>query len=340
MKIPGRRPFALPSRAAARAAELPLPAPASPGAAGHAFGDVRVHAPVLQRQPAPAPAAAAPAAAALPSAEELTKRLARCIGVWETNRGKDDPNPTESTLDTVAGVKASMATIEQATMAYSITALKKHKTLRDAATPALTKAELNKAEARVLKVDDLLAAVSKASKKGTTPDDFIKAEAALIADSGLSDADVRTMFSAVTLKGTIDAASTESKKEKKDADRAKKVQEAIDAIPAADRLGLGEGSLRAYINKTSKWGENKAAWHRKAVAGMTGDVATRIEAVAVSDSGTGLAIPVIRSRVDAQLAKTPKPSLEEIVKAVAQQNNPGEAKYGDNVWATYKRLYP
>jgi hypothetical protein len=41
-----------------------------------------------------------------------------------------------------------MATIEQATMPYAITALKKHKSLRDKATPPLTMAELNNAEAR------------------------------------------------------------------------------------------------------------------------------------------------------------------------------------------------
>src|ERR1041384_883256 len=49
---------------------------------------------------------AAPAAA-LPTAEELTSRISNCIGIWETNRGGDAPNPQESSLDTVAGVKAS-----------------------------------------------------------------------------------------------------------------------------------------------------------------------------------------------------------------------------------------
>ena len=37
---------------------------------------------------------------------------------------KEQPAPRESALDTVAGVHASMATIEQATMPYAITALK------------------------------------------------------------------------------------------------------------------------------------------------------------------------------------------------------------------------
>ena len=51
---------------------------------------------MLSRQTAAAPAA-------LPTAEELTSRISNCIGVWETNRGGDAPNPQESSLDTVAG---------------------------------------------------------------------------------------------------------------------------------------------------------------------------------------------------------------------------------------------
>ena len=50
--------------------------------------------------------------------------------MWETNRGGDAPNPQESSLDTVAGVKASMATIEQATMPYALDALRRHVSLR------------------------------------------------------------------------------------------------------------------------------------------------------------------------------------------------------------------
>jgi len=294
------------------------------------------------------------------SADELTRRIARCIGIWETNRGKDDPAPRESTLDTVAGVHASMATIEQATMPYAITALKTHSELRDKASPPLTMKELNDAEARCTAVVTLLSSVASASAGGQKPDDFITANAAAILATGLSNSDVKTMFSAVTLKGTIDTAHTsvetaestakaEAAKEKKTPKeqatkgknaKDKAMKDAIGAIPAADRLGLGEGSLKAYINKPKNWGENRAGWQRKAVAAMPGNVGTRIEAVAVSESGTALAIPTIKSRVDAQLAKKPVPSREDIVKTVAQKNNPNETGYGKHVWETYERLYP
>jgi hypothetical protein len=97
--------------------------------------------------------------------------------------------------------------------------------------------------------------------------------------------------------------------------------------------------LKAYTNKPANWGENRAGWQRKAVAAMPNDIGGRIEAVAVSDKGTALAIPTIKTRVNAELAKKPVPTLGNIVKTVAQQNNPGEAGYGDHVWETYQRLY-
>src|SRR5438067_352922 len=290
----------------------------------------------------------------------LTARIARCVGIWETNRGGTDPAPRESALDTVAGVHASMATIEQATMTYAITQLKSHKDLRDLATPPLTMAELNAAEARCIAVVTLLGLVAAASAAGQTHAAFITANAAAITASGLSNADVQTMFSAVTLKSTLDTAHTNvdsagttakataaaaGKTPKKQASeekkaKAKALKDEIAAIPAADRLGLGKGSLKAYINKPANWGENRAGWQRKAVNAMAGDVGRRIESIAISRGGTALAIPAIRSRVDAQFARKPVPSTEQIVKTVAQQNNPGEANYGQHVWEIYQRLYP
>ena len=244
-------------------------------------------------------------------------------------------------------------------MQYAITALKGHKELRDKASPPLTLKELNDAETRCTAVVTLLSSVGNASAKGEKPDDYIKNNAATIAATGLSNDDVKTMFSAVTLKSTLNAARTtaeaegkaardQAAKEKKtskqqaaDEEEAKQkaVKKAIDAIPTTDRLGLGEGSLKAYTNKPANWGENRAGWQRKAVGLMAGKVGERIEAVAVSDKGTALATPVIKSRVDAEFAKKPVPSEEEIVRAVAEKNNPGEANYGQHVWETYDRLY-
>ena len=234
----------------------------------------------------------------------------------------------------VAGVNASMATIEQATMPYAITALKGHKTLRDKADPPLTSKDLNDAEARCIAVSALLNAVAGAAAKGTKPDDFIKDNAAAVTGTGLSDGDVKTMFDAVALKSTIDTLHADVAAKKQS------TQEAIKSIPQADRLGIGEGSLSAFINDPRKWGENKAPWQRQGVNAMPGDVGKRIDSVATSESGAALASAVVRTRVDAQRAKQPVPGEEEIVKAVSQQNNPGEADYGENIWKTYHRLYP
>ncbi len=381
----------------------------------------------------------------LPSADELANRIVRCIGIWETNRGENNPNPKESTLDTVAGVHASMATVEQATMPYAIGAFKKHKKLRDGANPPLTMKEINAAEARCVAVVTLLDLVKKASLKGNDVDTFIKNNASKISDTGLSNDDVKTMFSAIPLEIKISNGKLKNDMDKKtntfeellklvkkasqegthvdtfiknnaskisdtglsnddvktmfsafsdqikinkshDDEKQKisqklkdhnlsnlekkKLKEALDQIskrkklektleqifeqqkkdyfkktmdaiiPERDRLGLGLGSLKAYIEKPDKWGENRAGWQRKAVTAMPEDVAKRIESVAVSNNGTALAILVIQDRVNFQLGKKPLPNEDEIVKTVATQNNPLEKNYGENVWKTYHRLYP
>ncbi|MBE2314921.1 hypothetical protein DVA67_002975 [Solirubrobacter sp. CPCC 204708] len=281
---------------------------------------------MLSRQAAPA------AAATLPSAEELTSRIANCIGIWETNRGGDAPNPQESSLDTVAGVKASMATIEQATMPYALDALRRHVSLRNLAEPPLTREEIDAAILRVQAVPTLLTAITTAAAAGTSPDDFIRDRQAQITPTGLSDEHVRTMFSAVELKETIDTKHGELGK-------TKTAKQAAEEIPEGDRLGLGVGSLTSYIRTPRNWGENRAAWQRLAVNLMPGNVGERVNAVATSSGGTALAGPVVRGRVDAQLAQTPRPTEQQIVERVAQQNNPNETGYGANVWATYQRIY-
>ncbi len=284
---------------------------------------------LLARQGAP-PDAPPP----LPSAAILTNRLAQSIGVWETNRGGDEPNPTESRLRTVSGIRASMATIEQATMPYAIDALRQHAALRARAEPPLTMAELNAAAGRTNAVRTLMDQVQAAANAGTAADDWIDANDAVIAPTGLDAAHVRTMFEAVDLRATIGAAHTRVA-----AGNSTAAAEAA-AVPAEDRLGLNEASLRTYIRNTRTWGENRAAWQRLAVQRMADDVGQRIEAVAVADDGTALAAPVIHGRVDAQLAQDPQPTEEQLVRTVGGMNNPGEANYGANVWATYQRLFP
>jgi hypothetical protein len=275
------------------------------------------------------------AVATLPSAEELTTRISNCIGVWETNRGGDAPAPTESSLDTLATVKASMATIEQATMPYALDALRRYASLRKLASPELTKQEIDDAIARTTAVKTLLDAVKTAADAGTSADDFIKAQQGTITPSGLSDDNVKTMFAGVELKKTIDTKHGElGGKEKKTG------KSLAEEIPETDRLGLGVGSLSAYIKDPKKWGENRAAWQRLAVDTMPGQVGARINSVATSSGGTALAGPVVRARVDAELAKDPKPTEEALVKTVGAKNNPGETGYGDSIWTTYQRLYP
>src|SRR3954466_6687498 len=116
----------------------------------------------------------------LPSAAVLTARLARCIGIWETNRGGDNPEPKESALDTVAGVHASMATIEQATMPYALDAFARFKALRDAASPALAPEKIASANEVCAAVVELLSSVSRSARRRQSPDDFIRTNAPAI----------------------------------------------------------------------------------------------------------------------------------------------------------------
>ena len=284
----------------------------------------------------PAPAAAAPA---LPSADVLTSRISNCIGVWETNRGGDAPSPTESSLDTLATVKASMATIEQATMPYALDALRKYASLRKLASPELTKEEINDAIARDDRGQDAARRGQDGRRRGARPP---------TTSSRPSRARSRRPGSATTTCARCSAGSSSRRRstrkhghvgEGKGKDK-KTGKSLAEEIPEADRLGLGTGSLSAYIKDPKKWGENRAAWQRLAVDNMPGEVGARINSVATSSGGTALAGPVVKARVDAELAKDPKPSEEELVKTVGAKNNANETGYGDNIWATYQRLYP
>ena len=279
---------------------------------------------------------------AMPSAEELTRRLVQAIGVWETNRGGTAPRPRESELQTVAGVRASMATVEQATMPYLVTALGQHSELRALATPPLTADEVTAAQTRINAVDALLRSVGASARAGTTADDFIQANAAQITAAGLSNDNVRTMFRAVALQATVTEAHerVEHQRPPPGESRPRTAAQEAAAIPEAQRLGISERSLTRYVADTRIWGENRAAWERLAVQQMPNNVGARIESVALANQGTALAAVVVRDRVNAQLARTPPPTEEQLVRAVATQNNPHEAGYGANIWATYQRLFP
>jgi hypothetical protein len=289
-------------------------------------GNARVSA-LLQRQETRV------AAPPLPSAEVLAERIAQAIGVWETNREGDAPNPRESELGNVVGVPGNMATLEQATMQYALDAFSRYASLRNRANPPLTRAEIAAALERVRAVERLLGAVDAAVRAGTVPDDFIEAERALIDATGLGDDHVRTMFAAVGLRARVREGHARVQS------RQSTLREEARAIPEEDRLGIGVGSLTSYIRTPKNWGENRAAWQRLAVQLMPDDVARRIEEVSEAGGGTALAVRVVRRRVDAALRRTPAPSEEDVVRSVGTLNNPGEEGYGDNIWATYRRLF-
>lgn len=270
----------------------------------------------------------------MPAPEIMGDRIAFCIGIYETNRGGDKPIPKESDLDTVAGIKASMATNEQATMDYALDKFLQFEELRKAAVPALTVSELRAGIACCKAVEKLLREVQSAKEAGSAPSAFIAAEAKLIQSAFVDAIDVGTMFDAETLRKRVFDLHELVKKGKI------KLDDAVKSIPKGDRMGIGGGSLKAYIRKTGNWGENRAAWKRLAVGNMPDALRDRLETVATSGDGDTIAKPVSRSRVAAALKQNPRISETDLVLVVAQQNNPGEAGYADNVLAIYNRLYP
>lgn len=255
------------------------------------------------------------------------------MGIWETNRGGDRPKPTESDLTTVTGVHASMKSCVQATMPYAIDAIRKYPVLRPIASPQLTMQELNAAEGCCQAVDKLLIKINAAAGASQSPSNFIKKSAADIKASYLDEGDVLRMFASVGLRSKVDVLRSKTKPDK--ASR----QKAAESIPETERLGLDIPSLMAYILKSANWGENGAAWKRKAVGMMPGDLGARIESVAIADDGMALASPVVSSGVVSELTKTPVRSEQSIVENVAQQNNPRELGYGANVWKIYSAIY-
>ena len=200
------------------------------------------------------------------SPSDLITRIARCIGIYETNRGGDEPAPKESALDTVSGVHASMATIEQATMPYAVDAFDRYSSLRAAASPQLTASEIAAATACCGAVSRLLSAVAAAYAAGTTADAFIAGQQAAIDATALRDVDVQVMFRAVGLKQVIDQLNAQVEANQITLDAA------VASISPAQALGLGAGSLKSYIRTPRYWGENGAAWQRKAVDALPSHV--------------------------------------------------------------------
>jgi hypothetical protein len=289
-------------------------------------------------------------------ASRITYNLVRAIGVYETNRASDllIVKPRQSDLRTVAGVRANLATYEQATIPYVIDALLGDPALRrntDADDPLrhepIEPAELRRARARVQNVDKLVDAVYAAYKanpvtSGAPVETFIAANAGLIASTGLSQANVRTMFASAELRATVFAAIDRIEA------RTSTIQAELAKIPVDKRLGLPDGSLRGYLKRKTNWGEHKAAWKRLAVQRFPDSLGQRIEAFGNPDDPLALASSVVLKRVLSALngvrcasstALCDQLTEREIIIKVATRNNPKEKGYAQGVLKIYCKFF-
>ena len=268
-----------------------------------------------------------------PGAETLTDRIANCVGVWETNRGGDAPNLTESSFDTVAGVKASMATVEQATKPYALDALRRNASLRKLARrapPSRRSTTRSPARRRSNPADG----VKTAADAGTTADDFIKAQQATIIPTGSSTTTPPPCSAPSTLKNTIDTkhGETGGKKQEDPKQAAGEIPRPTASAwaPVADLLHprpeeVGRESRRLAAPRGRPDARRRRHPHQR-----RRDVLRRHRARRPRH-------PRPRGRRTGH--KGPEPHRGSAGQRRAAKNNPNETGYGDNIWATYQRLY-
>jgi hypothetical protein len=285
---------------------------------------------------------------------ELGANLIQAIGVEETNPNGTEPKAVRSGLGTVVGIPASLPTVHQAITVNALTALKLNEALRrnvDASQPfrdrALTKVEVSKAEDRAKAVARLLKLIREVPALTDAQIDKIAVSPRLLTSAGVSADNVRTMFRAVGLKKTIDAAHDRVKSKIRTPAEKAALDAEVALILPADRLGIGEGSLRAYIRNPANWGENKASWERLAVLNLPNNLGKRIEAFATANEGYAIAsVNVTKWLNDAYAAAgctiasgtCPQLTERDLVITVAKRQN-ARADYPDKVLAQYCRLF-
>ncbi len=59
----------------------------------------------------------------------------------------------------------------------------------------------------------------------------------------------------------------------------------------------------------------------------------------MADDGLALASPVVAGHVAEAISK-PAMTEQAVVESVARRHNPREQLYGENVWKTYRHIYP
>lgn len=293
--------------------------------------------------------------------EVITQQLLEAIRVRE-NR----PNQlTESELTTVAGIPASMATFEQATIGYTLDALRDYSAFRGFGTGdpndtltawPLYMSDINQGYQRVNATRDLLTAVNNAVAAGLyTPEEFIGHNTSLFVSTGLSVEDVRTMYRAVPLRAQVaDAHARVVAASSNENVQVQLADQEVAQIPVADRLGIRAVDLRRYIVEGNIWAENNRAWERKAVRTLPNNLGYKFEARAVYGGGRYMAQLVIQSRVQNRIAQagcggpgTLCLSIDEatVVRYVAAANHAGVAganspagvAYGAQVLTIYCR---
>lgn len=254
----------------------------------------------------------------------------------------------ESELDTVAGIPASMATVEQATIGYVLDAVRDHSNLRsygDPTNPALQlpiyQTDIDRGYAKIQATRDLLDAVAAAARAGElNVEEFIGHNINLFLAVGLPVEDVRTMYRAVPLRDRVLAAAARVDSGASTADQE------VAQIAVDDRLGVSAADLRRYIQEPTFWLEHRRAWERKAMRTLPNNFGYRLEAIAVAGQGRAMADQVYRARVHRAMAELRCTGegrfcydvTEDLVVLLAAATNNAGTNYGPEVLTIYCRI--
>ena len=276
----------------------------------------------------------------------LTESVLIAIAQKETHQ-----KAVESHMQTSAGVKASYPSQVQATVGWTLTALKK---LSPASRKkfGVTLKDLRAAEKRARAAGDLW---STTMESGDKPIAELKKDGAIkkaLTDSGLTETDLGRMVDFRDLRKamseTADAELAEATEKKgKPLDYSERnsiykgVGREVAKSDANKRIKMGHVSIRSHIRqdkepkRSAMWREDMAGWQRKAVE--AGPKGAEIKKAATDDSGLALGRARIGDIVKDYVGANPKATDEQVVRHAAKKHNPGSRNYQRDVVKIWRK---
>jgi hypothetical protein len=302
-------------------------------------------------------------------AEKMTEQILHAVTLTETN-GKAIP----SRLHTSAGLRASYENKVQATAIRAVDHIGRHKNVMEDFD--IDRKGLDDGITRMRAARRIWTSAMKRGSGGVEA--FVKKHQKTLDAASLTSADVTQMmhmrdfkvsaynpvvasrdYSATLSADDLWAKATDEEKARygskealagSEADMksmrttvAGRMQKTIHEI-LGRRAGLDDVSLRTYRTRQRSgrpiWGEDRAAWERKALEGGGDEIGKKVQEATEHDGGLTLGREVIATHVRSLLKANPKTTAYQLVRAVAAQHNPWAGDvYINKTWKHYKNTY-